>query len=166
MVSTSTPEVRSWLGLAGWLAITALAGLAGAIASFDAKTLYESLALPAWAPPSWLFGPVWTLLYAAMAIAAWTVWRDHGFAKARLALFLYLVQLAVNAIWTWLFFAWRRGDLAFVDIIVLALLVAAMIASFWRRSRVAAAMLVPYLVWILYALALNYSAWQANPSVL
>jgi benzodiazapine receptor len=157
---------RGWLGLAAWLAITAAAAVSGALASADAKAFYASLALPAWAPPAWLFGPAWTLLYTLMAVAAWLVWRDHGLRGARLALSLYVLQLVVNTAWTWLFFVHRSGALAFADIVALWVLVAMTLASFARLNRGAAALLAPYLAWITYAAALNYAAWKLNPSVL
>ncbi len=81
-----------------------------------AASFYATLVLPAWAPPAGVFGPAWTLLYAMMAIAAWLVWRERGWRGARPALWLYLVQLAINALWSWLFFGWKLGALAFADI--------------------------------------------------
>ena len=81
------------LGLFAWLAITFAAAAVGALASTNAPEFYQQLARPTWAPPAWLFGPVWTVLYALMAIAAWLVWRQGGFRHARGALFLFLVQL-------------------------------------------------------------------------
>ena len=101
------------LGLAGWLLVAFAAAAVGAVASADAGVFYESLARPPWAPPASLFAPVWTVLYLLMGIAAWLVWRARGFAAARTALTLFLLQLACNALWTWLFFAWRQGAAAF-----------------------------------------------------
>jgi translocator protein len=155
-----------WLGLAAWLAITATAAAVGGIASTDAKGFYAALVQPAWAPPAWLFAPAWTLLYTLMAIAAWLVWRAHGFAGARGALSLYVVQLVVNAAWTWLFFARRAGALAFADIVLLWVLVAMTVIAFARLHRGAAMLLVPYLAWITYAAALCYSTWKLNPALL
>ena len=155
-----------WLGLAAWLAITAAAAAAGGIASADAKAFYDSLVRPPWAPPAWLFAPAWTLLYTLMAIAAWLVWRAHGVAGARGALSLYILQLVANAAWTWLFFARRSGALAFADIVVLWILVAMTVVAFARLHRTAALLLVPYLAWITYAAALNYSTWSLNPAAL
>ena len=163
---TSGADARPWLGLSAWFGVTAAAAIAGARASSNAKVFYDSLALPAWAPPAWLFGPAWTLLYTLMAIAAWLVWRAHGVAGARGALALYIVQLAVNTAWTWLFFARRSGALAFADIVVLWILVAMTVVAFARLHRPAAVLLVPYLAWITYAAALNYSTWKLNPGVL
>lgn len=153
-------------GLLGWVAITFVAATLGAWASTSAASFYASLALPAWAPPASVFGPVWTLLYAMMAVAAWLVWRERGWRGARPALLLYLVQLAVNALWSWLFFGWKLGALAFADILVLIVLVCATIVMFACIRRLAAVLLLPYLAWISFASALNFAVWRANPGLL
>lgn len=157
---------QQWIGLAGWLALTALVAVTGSLATRRSGEFYAQLARPDWAPPAEVFGPVWTLLYTLMAIAAWLVWRTGGFAHARAALVLFLVQLAVNALWSWLFFAWQMGAAALADIALMWVLVAATIAAFWRHSRLAAALLLPYLAWISFAAALNLRLWQLNPTVL
>jgi len=153
-------------GLLGWMAITFIAATLGAWASASAASFYTTLALPPWAPPASVFGPVWTLLYAMMAIAAWLVWRERGWRGARPALMLYLVQLAVNALWSWLFFGWKLGALAFADILVLVALVCATTVAFARVRPIAAALLLPYLAWISFASALNFAVWRANPGLL
>ena len=154
------------LGLIGWLVGTFAAGSVGAIASARAATFYGQLSQPAWAPPAWLFGPAWSALYLLMAVAAWLVWRQHGFRGARTALWLFIVQLLANALWTWLFFVLHRGALSLAEIAVLWLLIAATIAAFWPLQRLAALLLVPYLAWVSFASALTLSLWQLNPSVL
>ena len=163
---TSMSKSKQVLGLLGWLVISFAASAIGAVASIKAVTFYGQLAQPDWAPPASVFGPVWTLLYALMAIAAWLVWRSGGFRAQRTALGLFLLQLAVNALWSWLFFAWHRGALAFADIILLWLLVVATLVCFWRVRPWAGALLVPYLLWISFAAALNFSVWQLNPQIL
>ena len=155
-----------WLGLVGWLALCLAAGALGAVASMDAANFYGQLARPAWAPPASIFGPVWTVLYVLMAVAAWLVWRIGGFAHARVALVLFLVQLAVNSLWSWLFFAWHRGGSAFLDIVVLAGLIVATCIAFWRHRPLAGVLLLPYLGWVLFATALNFAVWRANPALL
>jgi tryptophan-rich sensory protein len=149
--------------LAGWLAASFVAAALGAVATRQAPEFYAQLVRPDWAPPGWLFGPVWTLLYAMMAIAAWRVWRKAGFGTA---LYLFLAQLALNALWSWLFFAWRLGGAAFGEILLLWLLIAATVAAFFRIDRLAAALLVPYLLWVSFACALTYAVWRANPQLL
>jgi tryptophan-rich sensory protein len=154
------------LGLIGWLVLCLAAGALGAVASMDAANFYGQLSQPDWAPPASVFGPVWTVLYVLMAVAAWLAWRIGGFAHARLALTLSHVQLALNALWSWLFFAWHRGALAFVDIVVLAGLVVATCVAFWRHRPLAGALLLPYLGWVLFATALNFAVWRAIPTLL
>ena len=154
------------IGLAGWLVASFFAAAIGAVASIQASSFYLQLARPEWAPPAGVFGPVWTVLYVLMAIAAWLVWRVGGLRFARTALTLFLVQLAVNALWSWLFFGWHWGGLAFVDIGLLWVLIIATLIAFWRIRPLAGALLIPYLLWVSFALALNYSVWQLNPQVL
>jgi len=154
------------IALAGWLAASFAAGGVGAIASANAGAFYSQLSQPHWAPPAWLFAPVWSVLYLLMGVAAWLVWRKHAFGGAAMALGLFIVQLLGNALWTWLFFRWQLGAVALAEIIVLWLLVAATIISFWYRHRLAALMLVPYLAWVGFATALAFSLWRLNPSIL
>ncbi len=156
----------SLIGLVAWLALTFSAAFVGGVATMEAGSFYASLTRPAWAPPAWLFAPAWTVLYALMAVAAWLVWRTGGFSRARAALGLFVVQLAVNALWSWLFFAWRLGTWSMVDIALLWVLVAATIGMFWRVRPLAGALLLPYLLWISYAAALNLSLWRLNSQVL
>jgi tryptophan-rich sensory protein len=146
--------------------LCAITGAIGAVASVEAKSFYATLNQPAWAPPAGVFGPVWTLLYIAMAWAAWLVWRERGFGRARGALGLFVVQLVFNALWSWLFFGWHRGALAFADILVLLALIVATIVAFARIRRAAAWLLAPYLAWVAFATLLSYSVWQRNPLAL
>ncbi|MCY7309020.1 MAG: tryptophan-rich sensory protein [Rhodoferax sp.] len=154
------------IGLFVWLAISFVASGVGAVASMRAAPFYGQLMQPSWAPPPSIFGPVWTILYILMGIAAWLVWRTGGFRANRASLSLFLLQLAVNSLWTWLFFAWNQGALAFADIVLLWLLVLATLVSFWRIRPLAGALLIPYLLWVSFAGALNFSLWQLNPQVL
>ncbi len=148
------------------LFVTFVAGGIGTAAALRAPEIYQALAKPPWAPPPGVFGPVWTVLYILMAVAAWLIVRARGWRDARLALLLYGLQLASNAIWTWLFFAWHSGQLAFLDIIALLVLVAATAWTFWRVRPLAAALLVPYLTWVAFASALTWAVWKLNPQVL
>ncbi len=153
-------------GFAAWLALVYIAATVGAIASINARAFYAELVQPAWAPPGSVFGPVWTALYTLMGIAAWLVWTSGGFRAAGTALTLFLVQLAVNALWSWLFFAWHRGGLAFADILLLLPLIVATSVAFWRIRPLAAYLLIPYLLWVTFASVLNYSVWRLNPQML
>ncbi len=157
---------RQLLGLAVSLLVTFAAAAVGAVASIQAASFYLRLERPAWAPPASVFGPVWSVLYALMAVAAWLVWRKGGWRVQRSALTLFLVQLILNALWSWLFFGWHRGGLAFADIVVLLISIVATLIAFWRVDRAAGALLLPYLAWVAFASALNFTVWQLNPQEL
>lgn len=154
------------IGLIGWLIVSFVAAAIGAAASIEAGSFYTQLVRPDWAPPPSIFGPVWTVLYALMGVAAWLVWRIGGFRAGRPPLTLFMVQLALNALWSWLFFGWHRGALAFADILLLWVFIVVTSYCFWRIKPVAGLLLVPYLLWVTFAAALNYSVWQLNPQVL
>ena len=125
---------------------------------------YASLAKPAWTPPTWVFGPAWTILYAMMAVAAWRLWRRLGARprESRRALVLFAVQLALNLSWTPVFFGMQRPDLALVVILFLWVAIAATIVAAWKACKTAAALLVPYLAWVTFATALNADIWRLN----
>ncbi|MFD7027269.1 TspO/MBR family protein [Streptomyces sp. NPDC059917] len=134
----------------------------GALASADAGEVYAALERPDWAPPASLFGPVWTVLYAMMAVAAWLVRRHPDRSSVRRALVWWSVQLALNLAWTPLFFAGRRYGLALLDIALLLAALTTTVLLFRRLSRLAGLLLVPYLLWVVFATALNASIWQLN----
>lgn len=154
---------RQALGLLGWLLVTFAAAAIGGAASATPEVIYTELIRPAWAPPASVFSPVWTVIYLSMAFAAWAVWRRAGFAGAPEALWLYLIQLVPNALWSWLFFGWDLGALAFADALLLWTLVICMTIAFWRASAAGGLLVLPYLLWVTYAVALNYTLWQINP---
>lgn len=162
----SIPVSKQIVGLLGWLLLTFAAAAIGAAASANAGVFYQQLTRPGWAPPGWLFGPVWSVLYFLMAIAAWLVWRESGFRGARIALSLFLIQLAANALWSWLFFAWHQGAWAFGEILILWALILGTIVVFWRMLPLAGILLLPYLAWVTFASALNFALWQLNPQFL
>jgi len=152
--------------LVAWLLISFMAAAIGAAASMEAAPFYAQLLRPDWAPPASVFAPVWSALYALMGMAAWLVWRTSGLRAARLPLALFLTQLALNALWSWLFFKWHRGALAFADILLLWGLILATSIAFGRVRVLAAVLLIPYLLWVSFASALNYVVWQLNPQSL
>ena len=154
------------LALPGWLLLCYAVAALGALASVSAAGFYASLQQPAWAPPGTVFGPVWSVLYAMMAFAAWRVGRHGGWRRQSGALALFVLQLALNGLWSWLFFAWHLGALAFLDIVVLWCVLLATTLKFWRVERLTGALLLPYLAWVGFAAALNWAVWQANPAVL
>lgn len=168
-VADTGAAVRGWRSMAGfsaWLLITYAAAAFGGAATVRAGAFYAELVRPQWAPPGWVFGPVWSLLYTLMAVAAWLVWRTGGFRTARGALGLYLAQLALNALWSWLFFAWRLGGMAFAEILLLLAMVLGTIRLSGRYSRTAAWLLWPYLAWLAFASALALALWRLNPDLL
>ena len=158
--------VKQAFGALAWFGLTFAAAAIGAIASANAATFYALLVRPVWAPPAWVFGPVWTFLYASMAVSVWWVWRGQSFARARAPLMLFVAQLAANALWSWLFFDAQLGAAAFFDALLLCGLVAATTVTFYRRSKLAAALLYPYLAWCTFAAALTFAIWRLNPEVL
>lgn len=162
-----TPRHRDFAGLAGWVLAVAVAAIVGSLGSLEAGSFYAGLARPAWAPPASVFGPVWTALYLMMAVAGWLHWRAQRPLSGRLVLVVFGIQLGLNALWSWLFFAWRLGGWAFLDIVLLWSAIAVLIGLMLRaRSRVAACLLLPYLAWVSFATVLNAWLWQANPAVL
>ena len=129
-------------------------------------TWYATLDKPSWTPPNWLFGPVWTLLYVSMAVAAWLVWRARSTGRARLPLRLplglFAAQLALNALWSYVFFGLRAPGPAFAEIVLLWLAILATALAFGRLSRAAGLLMIPYLLWVTYAAALNFQIWRMN----
>ena len=138
----------------------AVVAIVGGLASASASAQYRGLVQPSWAPPSWLFGPVWTVLYVMIAVSGWLVWRRAGWVRS--AHGVYAVQLVLNMLWSPLFFGAGLLGLAFVDILLLAASVVATIVLFARVSRLAAVLLVPYLAWVGFASVLNFAIWQLN----
>ena len=152
-----------WMVLALFLFIClGTAGLGAAWTNLSVGDWYTTLQKPSWNPPNWLFGPVWTLLYIGMAVAAWLVWQNKGFGGARLPLLLFGIQLLLNAIWSALFFGLRSPGLALADILLLWLAIVATVVTFARTSTWAAALLLPYLAWVSFATALNWTIWRMN----
>ena len=168
MTSTSVIQqpTQRVLGLFYWLVLCFCAAALGALASANAGDFYGQLIRPTWAPPAWLFGPVWTILYAMMAVAAWLVWVEKGWDHAGGALRLFILQLGANALWSWIFFAWHMGAIAFAEIVLLWGLIAWTLVSFWRIRKLSGVLLVPYLLWVSFATVLSFSMWQGNPQIL
>lgn len=141
------------------LGAAALGGLATAP---EIPGWYATLEKPAWNPPSWVFGPVWTTLYLLMAIAAWLVWTRSGLADARGALTLFAIQLALNVAWSFIFFGARRPGWALLELVVLWCAILATLLAFRRHSEAAGWLLVPYLAWVTFAGVLNATIWRLN----
>ncbi len=151
---------RKWFGLIFWLALVFAAALTGVFVSTDGW--YAELNKPAWNPPDWIFGPVWTVLYIMMAVAAWRVWLRGGWNVQCKPLALFLVQWVLNALWTPLFFGFDLAGWALVDVLVLLAFILLTIKAFRPVDRVAACLMVPYAVWVAFASVLNFTIWRLN----
>ncbi len=159
----ATIPTRPWAGLAFWLGVCFVVAWAGSAATAPKiEGWYAGLVKPAWNPPNWVFGPVWTVLYCCMAVAAWLVWRQGGFASARRPLTWFYIQLALNGFWSWIFFGMESPGWAFAELVLLWTAITATTVEFWRRSFVAGMLFVPYLAWATFAGALNFALWRLN----
>ena len=153
-------DASAVLALLGFVAACLLAALTGAF--FRPGEWYERLKKPSWRPPNRAFAPVWTVLYLMIAVSGWLVWREAGLAGAALPLAVYALQLAFNAAWTPLFFGLHRPDLGFVDIVLLWFSIVVTTVLFVPVHIGAALLLIPYVVWVTFAAALNFSIWRLN----
>lgn len=151
---------RSLAALAGWLLLTYSASATAVFVSTGGW--YAELAKPIWNPPGWLFGPAWTVLYAMIAVAAWRVWLQGGWSRQKAALRLYILQWALNALWTPLFFGLHQPGWALAEILVLLTAILATIRVFWRVDRPAGLLLLPYAAWVAFATVLNRTIWRLN----
>ena len=158
-----SPPRYPWVGLIVLLILCfAVAGVGGLVTTPNIPNWYADLAKPSWTPPDWVFGPVWSILYFTMAVAAWLVWRQASLAKATVPMAMFGIQLLLNALWSWLFFGLHSPSTAAVDIVLLWMAIAATTAAFWRQSTVAGILFVPYLAWVSFASVLNLAIWQLN----
>ena len=148
------------VSLLGWVGLCFLTAWIGS--RFMPGEWYLQLQKPTWTPPGYLFGPVWSLLYLTMGVAAWLVWKRAGFAGARIALILFIAQLALNGMWSWIFFGLHKPGIAFAEILVLWGMILGTLIAFWQKSPPAGILLTPYLIWVSFAAVLNFSIWQMN----
>lgn len=155
--------MNQWLVLLGFIVVCyGVSLLASMVTIPEVRSWYPGIRKPAWTPPDWLFGPVWTLLYGMMAVSGWLVWRAAGFSGARSALAMFIIQLLLNGAWSFIFFKFHRIEAALADISLLLLAIIGTILLFSRISVAAAWLLVPYLLWVGYATALNARIWMLN----
>jgi translocator protein len=152
--------VPQLISLAVWLVVSFAAAGVGSL--FTPGEWYAHLQKPAWTPPGYLFGPVWTVLYALMGTAAWLIWIRFGLAGARIALTLFILQLILNAMWSWIFFGLHNPGMAFFEILLLWVAILATVIAFWHKRIDAGALLLPYLAWVSFAAVLNYAIWRLN----
>lgn len=157
---------KQFLGLLGWMLVTFAAASLGAVASVEASDFYQQLQQPAWSPPASVFGPVWTVLYLLMAISIWLVWRQSYHKDKKGVYALYLFQLALNALWSWLFFKWKLGSAASAEILILWVAILFTVILSWRIKPLAGLLLLPYFAWVSFAAALCYVIWKLNPALL
>jgi len=151
--------VQRYASLAVFLLVVVTAAWMGS--SFEAGEWYEAITKPAWTPPPWVFAAAWSVLYVLMALAMWLVW-ESGHGNRLGALIIWLVQLVFNVAWPWLFFGLHRSGFAMAELALLIGLVILCIKAFSSASGVAALLLVPYLLWLVFALALNFSIWTLS----
>lgn len=153
-------QVRELCALALWVILCFCAPLSGIW--FRPGAWYAALVKPEWNPPAWVFGPVWTVLYISMAVAAWLVWRRGGLRKQWRPLLVFCLQLCLNALWTPLFFGFHLIAWALVDIVLLWLGLCWLLSLTAKVSSTAFWLLVPYLVWVTFASVLNFSLFLLN----
>jgi tryptophan-rich sensory protein len=154
-------ETGSNRPLLAFILATLVVGAVGSIFTEPSiPTWYAALLKPGFSPPNWLFAPVWTALYLLMAEAAWRVWRITGLKSPEIL--LYVIQLAFNLLWSILFFGLHAIFWALADLGLLLALIAGMLAAFWRRDRLAGALMLPYLGWSAFAFLLNLAIWRLN----
>lgn len=162
-VTSMSQLLRERLALGGFVLLCfAAAGLGSLTTTPAIDGWYATLRKPAWTPPNWVFGPVWSLLYLGMAIAAWLVWRERVRTTTGRALSLFAIQLILNVLWSLLFFGLQLPGVAFVEILLLGGTILATLVAFGRVSTFAAWIFVPYLVWVTFAAFLNFSIWRLN----
>lgn len=166
MTYRAAPTRPGWAVLASIIGATLLAALLGSVASINAAEFYQALAKPSWAPPAWVFGPVWTIMFVMMAASAWFVVKGRPLSRSRSELTLYGAQLVLNAAWTWLFFRSHLGAAAFFEVLILLVMVVLTARAFHRVKPLAGWLLAPYIAWVSFASLLTYSVWQGNPAML
>jgi benzodiazapine receptor len=156
----SVSRTRDILGLTAFVVLCfGVSALGGRAAVFAVSEWYLTIPKPSWTPPRWVFGPVWALLYPLVAVAGWLAWRE---GRARFGPLAYLLQLALNGAWPWFFFVEHRIDLALACVVALWVAILATIVAFWKVSRGAALLMVPYLAWVGFAAALNHAIWRLS----
>ncbi len=154
---------RDWFGLAGFILLSfAVSGVGGAITATSVGDWYQTLERSVLSPPDWVFGPVWTTLFIFMAIAAWRVWRQEASQARSRALAVYGVQLALNLLWSALFFGLQQIGWSLVEIVILLLVIVVNTVLFWRLDRLAGLLFVPYAAWVAFATLLTGSLWLLN----
>lgn len=154
----------NWIKFFISIALCQLAGVVGSVFTMSAiPTWYATLKKPFFSPPNWLFGPAWITLYALMGVSFYRIWRlGWSNTQVKTAMIVFLIQLALNAVWSIIFFGLKNPGLAFAEIVILWIFIAVSIYLFYRLDKTAAYLLVPYLLWVSFASVLNFSIWKLN----
>ncbi len=154
----------NFLAFAVWIVISFIPGVLGQLATGPAvPDWYATINRPPMAPPNWIFGPVWTLLYISMGVAAGLVWnRGIGDNRVKFAITVFVIQLALNGLWSFIFFSWHLLHVAFIEIVILWVFILFTIIKFYALSKPAGLLLVPYLLWVSFASVLNFNFWWLN----
>ncbi|MDZ7289896.1 MAG: tryptophan-rich sensory protein [candidate division KSB1 bacterium] len=154
---------NQWLVLALFITLSFSAAFFGGLfTESSVDSWYRAINKPSWTPPNWIFGPVWTMLYLSMAVAAWLVWRESGFAGAIPPFVLFGIQLVLNATWSVAFFGLQSPKLGFINIIFLWGFILATLIAFWRIKPLSGWLFMPYLLWVTFAATLNWTIWRLN----
>lgn len=151
-----------WLLLIGFIIICNLVGALGALWTSADSEWYQTIAKPSFNPPSWVFGPVWTLLFTLMGIALYRVWVARPSPIRTRALVLFIAQFALNVLWSYLFFGINNPFASFIEIILLELFIILTLIAFYTIDKKAGYLLIPYALWVAFASFLNYSIWMLN----
>ena len=153
-------SLHNIFGLITSLIMVALVAFTGS--HFSPGAWYQELIKPSWTPPSWLFGPAWTILYILMATAAWLVWRESKKIRIGPALSIYIIQLILNGLWSWIFFGLHEIGMALADLIALLIAIIITCVLFWKIKHIAGILILPYIGWVSFAGFLNYAIWMLN----
>jgi tryptophan-rich sensory protein len=154
---------REILKLVGSVLLCQLAGFLGSLFTMPAiPTWYATLRKPSFTPPNWVFSPVWISLFILMGLSLFFVWRRTDHQKLKVAFIFFFVQFILNILWSILFFWFRSPLLGLVDIVLLWIAILLTIQHFWKVSKFAGVLLLPYLVWVSFATLLNFSLWILN----
>jgi tryptophan-rich sensory protein len=160
-------EKKLWISFGVFIVLCLITQVLGSIWTRETvSTWYPTLVKPAWTPPGWLFGPVWTVLYVMIAFSGWFIYRAESSPNRTLALVFYGIQLALNFIWSFLFFSLQSPLLGLIDIVLLCIFISLTIVKAFPLTRLGSLLLVPYLIWVLYATSLNAGIWVLMPRVI
>lgn len=157
-------QIKHILQIIAFVAICQAAGIVGALFTVDAiPSWYNTLNQPSFRPPNWIFGPMWTTLYVLMGVAAWKIWRKRKEnIHANFAVKLFFIHLFFNAIWSIIFFGYHQIGIALIDIIIVFGMIIWLMAKFWKIDHLATYLLIPYLIWVGFAIALNAAIFMIN----